>query len=167
MSHPVITVENLGKKYRIRHEDGTAIRSYVALRDVIADKVKGLFKSRKSEITNRKSVDDFWALKEVSFDVDQGEVIQFKGVLDDLPNQPRGIFVTRTGFQSGAIEFAKKEGINYTMLLASPQTADLYGGVLGIPTTFVIDRQGRIVKKFVGVMPRETFEQAIQPLLAS
>ena len=79
MSHPVITVENLGKKYRIRHEDGTAIRSYVALRDVIADKVKGLFKSRRPEITNRKSVDDFWALKEVSFDVDQGEVIGIIG----------------------------------------------------------------------------------------
>src|SRR5437762_3705068 len=79
MSHPVITVENLGKKYRIRHEDGTAIRSYVALRDVIADKVKGLFKSRKSEIANRKSVDDFWALKEVSFEVDQGVVIGIIG----------------------------------------------------------------------------------------
>ena len=43
--------------------------------------------------------------------VDQGELIKFKGVLDDLPNQPRGIFVTRTGYQSGAREFAEASGI--------------------------------------------------------
>lgn len=34
--------------------------------------------------------------------VSQGPLLQFKGVLDDLPGQPRGIFVTRTGYQSGA-----------------------------------------------------------------
>jgi len=63
--------------------------------------------------------------------------------------------------------FAKEHDINYTMLLATDDTARLYGGIVGIPTTFILDRQGRIVKKFVGVVPPETLEQAIQPLLAS
>src|SRR6266581_4630886 len=79
MSQPVITVENLGKKYRIRHDDEAGVARYVALRDVITDKVKGLFKSRKSEIKSRKSSEDFWALKEVSFEVRQGEVIGIIG----------------------------------------------------------------------------------------
>lgn len=43
--------------------------------------------------------------------VDQGELLKFKAVLDDLPDQPRGIFVSRSGYQSGAMEFAKKQGI--------------------------------------------------------
>lgn len=43
--------------------------------------------------------------------VDQGELLKFKAVLDDLPDQPRGIFVSRSGYQSGAIEFAKNQGI--------------------------------------------------------
>lgn len=38
--------------------------------------------------------------------VDQGELIKFKGVLDDLPGQPRGVFVARTGYQRGAETFA-------------------------------------------------------------
>jgi len=63
--------------------------------------------------------------------------------------------------------FAKEHDINYTMLLATDETAHLYGGIVGIPTTFIVDRTGRIVKKFIGVVPPETFEQAIQPLLAS
>lgn len=43
--------------------------------------------------------------------VSQGELLKFKAVLDDLPSQPRGIFVTRTGYQSGALEFARANGI--------------------------------------------------------
>lgn len=43
--------------------------------------------------------------------VDQGKLIEFKGVLDDLPGQPRGIFVTRAGYQSGALDFANAHGI--------------------------------------------------------
>ncbi len=49
--------------------------------------------------------------KDWSRPVEQGELIKFKGVLDDLPDQPRGIFVTKTGYQSGAREYAKAHGI--------------------------------------------------------
>ena len=63
--------------------------------------------------------------------------------------------------------FADEHDVNYTMLLANGETANLYGGVVGIPTTFVLDRQGRIVKKFIGVMPPEAFEEAIRPLLGT
>lgn len=43
--------------------------------------------------------------------VNQGELLKFKSVLEDLPNQPKGIFVTSTGYQKGAKEFAEKNGI--------------------------------------------------------
>ncbi len=63
--------------------------------------------------------------------------------------------------------FAEDHDMNYPVLIASPETANLYGGVVGIPTTFVLDRQGRIVKKFIGRMGPETFEEAVKPLLAT
>ncbi|HEU4940679.1 MAG TPA: TlpA disulfide reductase family protein [Candidatus Eisenbacteria bacterium] len=63
--------------------------------------------------------------------------------------------------------FVDEYDVNYTMLIANDKTARDYGGIVGIPTTFVIDRKGTIVKKFVGVPPDPAvFEQTIQPLLA-
>ncbi|HET9253449.1 MAG TPA: TlpA disulfide reductase family protein [Candidatus Eisenbacteria bacterium] len=62
--------------------------------------------------------------------------------------------------------FADEYNVNYTMLIASQETADAFGGIQGVPTTFVLDRKGTIVKRFVGRAPAEAFEEAIRPLLA-
>ena len=62
--------------------------------------------------------------------------------------------------------FVDEHDINYTMLIATDKTAQDYGGILGIPTTFVIDRKGTIVKKFIGYTDPAVFEEAIAPLLA-
>jgi hypothetical protein len=43
--------------------------------------------------------------------VDQGELLKFRSVLNDLAGQPKGIVVSRAGFQSGAIAYAKAHGI--------------------------------------------------------
>jgi len=64
-------------------------------------------------------------------------------------------------------DFAAEYKANYTMLLANPETARQYGGIVGIPTTFVLDRKGRIVQKFIGQTEMRTFEATIQPLLTS
>jgi hypothetical protein len=52
--------------------------------------------------------------------VDQGELLKFKGVLDDLPGQPRGIVVSASGYQSGAEEVAAANGILLFQLFEEP-----------------------------------------------
>ena len=63
--------------------------------------------------------------------------------------------------------FADEFNVNYSMLLGADDIARTYGGIVGIPTTFVIDRRGTIVKKFEGRVEYEAFEAAILPLLQS
>ena len=43
--------------------------------------------------------------------VAQGTLFSLKAVLDDLPGQPRGVVVSRSGFQEGARRFAEAHGI--------------------------------------------------------
>jgi hypothetical protein len=54
--------------------------------------------------------------------VDQGEVLKFKAVLDDIPGQPRGVLVARNGFQAGAFDVAQKNGIKlYSLRTANTE----------------------------------------------
>ena len=62
--------------------------------------------------------------------------------------------------------FVRKQGITYPVAIGQDRLVSAYGGIRGIPTTFVIDRQGRIVKKYIGYKALEVFEKDIETLLA-
>jgi lipopolysaccharide transport system ATP-binding protein len=68
-SDVAIRIAGLGKKYRIRHQNS---ERYVALRDVVSDGVRDLFRRKRKY--RRSTVEDFWALSDVSFEVRRGEV---------------------------------------------------------------------------------------------
>jgi len=61
--------------------------------------------------------------------------------------------------------FAQQNGMNYPVLLGTDQIASEYGGIEGIPTTFVLDKNGNIVNRFEGYRPKEDFEAEINKLL--
>lgn len=57
--------------------------------------------------------------------VGQGELLKFKEVLDDLPHQPRGAFVTRSGYQKGVLAYAAAHGI-LLYVLREPTGSDIW-----------------------------------------
>ncbi|HEV2488517.1 MAG TPA: TlpA disulfide reductase family protein [Candidatus Acidoferrales bacterium] len=61
--------------------------------------------------------------------------------------------------------FAKQVGINYPVIMSSPQLEQEYGGVAALPTSFVIDEQGRVVQKHVGLYPLEFYDLEVRALL--
>lgn len=61
--------------------------------------------------------------------------------------------------------FVKEKGITYTVLIGNKNVAQDFGGIQGIPTTFIVDRKGTIVFKQVGLAPEEKFEAEIKKLI--
>ena len=62
--------------------------------------------------------------------------------------------------------FAEKAGINYPILIDNDEASKAYGPIRSIPTTFVIDKEFNIVKKYIGYTSKETFESDIKELLS-
>ncbi len=61
--------------------------------------------------------------------------------------------------------FVRQYGINYPVVVGNDAISNLYGGVSGIPTTFIIDKEGNISNKFEGFTDRTVFEEEIKKLL--
>jgi peroxiredoxin len=57
--------------------------------------------------------------------------------------------------------------INYRILQGDDQTATLFGGVDSLPTTFLIDRDGKIASVHVGLAGKDAFENGIKQLLGT
>ncbi len=62
-------------------------------------------------------------------------------------------------------EFYRQFKMNYPVALGNEKVAGAYGGVLGLPVTFLIGRDGRVAAKYVGEVQMPTLEQAIESLL--
>jgi peroxiredoxin len=62
-------------------------------------------------------------------------------------------------------KFAERHRINYPLVMGDQTVVDAFGGVEGIPTTFLIDRNGQIRHRKVGAMEREDYEPLIAALL--
>lgn len=70
------------------------------------------------------------------------------------------------GGAAAVAPFMKSTGINYTIWMINNGAAlGPYPMGSGIPTTYVIDRNGRVAQKYVGVQPMTRFETDIKALL--
>jgi cytochrome c biogenesis protein CcmG/thiol:disulfide interchange protein DsbE len=61
--------------------------------------------------------------------------------------------------------YIEQKKVNYRVVIGTDQVADLYGGVSSLPTSFLIDRDGKIAGVHVGLVSKSVYENEIEQLL--
>ncbi len=59
----------------------------------------------------------------------------------------------------------EKRSITYPVLMADETTAHGFGGVAGIPTSFLVNKEGNVVKKYPGYVPHTVLENDIKKIM--
>lgn len=81
------------------------------------------------------------------------EGLQVIGIsMDDDPALARGLY--------------QKLKLNYPVAMGDEKLGELYGGVLGLPLTFLIDRNGEVRARFQGEVDLRSIEKQLKPLLS-
>jgi peroxiredoxin len=62
-------------------------------------------------------------------------------------------------------KLVEQRSINYPVLMADENTARNFGGVAGIPTSFLVNKEGNVVKKYPGYVPHAILENDIQKIM--
>lgn len=107
---------------------------------------------------------NFWATWCPPCRAEIPDFIELQGRLGPKGLQIIGISLDDEGAAKVA-PFASQNRINYLMLVNGNAAANAYGGIEGIPTTFLLDRQGRIVERRSGVASSQHWQQMITSLL--
>ena len=61
--------------------------------------------------------------------------------------------------------FMEKHGMTYTVLIGNEETTELFGGILGLPTSYMVDRDGKYYSMHRGLVSKEIIEEELLALL--
>lgn len=116
------------------------------------------------DLSNKVVIVDFWAtwcgpcreeiphLNELYSEL-KGKGLEIVGISMD------------TDGTDGVKDFAREFRIQYPIVMGDEKVAESFGGIIGLPTTFVIDRKGKVAKKYIGLPPAEDMRKIVKELV--
>ncbi|GMQ80857.1 MAG: redoxin domain-containing protein [Rhodothermia bacterium] len=112
----------------------------------------------------RVTLVNFWATWCGPCVIEIPDLVALRDEWSDQPFEIVGISMDLEGFE--IVEpFATDFQINYPIILDEGDLADAFGGVYALPTTFLVDENGTIVYRFIGLFPFEEMRGYMNELL--
>ncbi len=68
--------------------------------------------------------------------------------------------------KSRVVPFIKEYGINYPVVYANMSVIQNFGGIRSIPTTFLVDKDGNVVAKYEGLLPKDVLEKEVEKAIS-
>jgi cytochrome c biogenesis protein CcmG/thiol:disulfide interchange protein DsbE len=90
--------------------------------------------------------------------------IQFEKEFKDRGFAVLGVSMDDDGWDS-VKPYIERMRVNYRVVMGDSLVSDLYGGVNSLPTSFMIDRQGRVARIHIGLAGRSEYQDDINTLL--
>src|SRR5262245_14103451 len=109
---------------------------------------------------------NFWATWCGPCEVEIPWFIDFENKFRDQGFAVIGVSMDEDGWQA-VKPYMREKNVNYRVVLGTDEIATRHGGIESLPTTFLIDRDGRIAAKHVGLVGKGTYEQQIVKLLST
>lgn len=106
----------------------------------------------------------FWATWCAPCQIEMPHFIRWQNELG--PQGLQIIAISMDDDAAPAIALARKRKLNYPVIMGDEQLGSLYGGILGLPVTFLIDRRGTIVARFKGESNLKAMKAKLLKLLA-
>ncbi|OAI56656.1 hypothetical protein AYO47_08820, partial [Planctomyces sp. SCGC AG-212-M04] len=142
MQKPIISIDSLGKRYSVAHERSS--ERYVALREVLGSTLRGVARAAAGFVTGAGRPDstvtgqDFWALRDITLDVEEGDVVGVIGrngagkstllkVLSRITEPTEGRVVLR-----GRVASLLEVGTGFHPELSGRENIFLNGSILGM-----------------------------------
>jgi peroxiredoxin len=120
---------------------------------------------RLSDYKGKVVLLDFWATWCGPCKIEIPWFIDFERKYKDKGFAVIGVSMDEEGW-TAVKPFVSELAINYRILQGNDAIAQLYGGVDALPTTFLIDRDGKIAETHAGLAGKDDFEDGIKKLVA-
>lgn len=115
------------------------------------------------DFKGRVIIMDFWATWCGPCEVEIPSFVELQEEYGEKGLQILGVSLDRGG-KEDLINFCDNLNINYPILIGNNALANKFG-VQAIPTTYIIDREGNLFKKYIGVRGKEVFKNDIEQLI--
>jgi cytochrome c biogenesis protein CcmG/thiol:disulfide interchange protein DsbE len=122
-------------------------------------------KLKLSSLKGKVVIIDFWATWCPPCRKGVPDLVELKKKYGKKGFEIVGISLDGPQTKSEVVPFIKNYGINYPVVYGNEAVTISYGGVQSIPTAFIIDKEGKIVATYVGLRPKEVYEEQIKKLL--